>query len=69
MLTNRGLKAEFIDTVYHLKHAIIKLWVTCRKDIMSNKVPNLSLSNSLTFYEVPDCLKILTELEERLTSP
>jgi hypothetical protein len=64
MLTNKGLKAEFIDTVCYLKHEIIKLCVTCRKDIMSNKIPNLSLSNGLAFYEVPDCLKILTELEK-----
>ena len=69
MLTNKGLKAEFIDTVCYLKHPIIKLCVTCRKDITSNKVPNLSLSNGLAFYEVPDYLKVLTELEERLISP
>ena len=69
MLTNKGLKAEFINTVCYLKHSTIKLCVTCRKDIMSNKVPNLSLSNGLAFYEVPDCLKVLTELEERLISP
>ena len=69
MLTNKGLKAEFIDTVCYLKNAIIKLCVTCRKDIMSNKIPNIGLSNGLAFYEVPDCLKILTELEERLISP
>ncbi len=69
MLTSKGLKEEFIDTVFYLKHAIIKLCVASRKDIMSNKVPNLSLSNGLAFHEVPDCLKILTELEERLISP
>ena len=69
MLTNKGLKKEFIDTVCYLKNTIIKLCVTCRKDIMSNKVPNLCLSNGLAFYEIPDCLKILTELEERLISP
>ncbi|CAF3286262.1 unnamed protein product [Rotaria sp. Silwood2] len=69
MLRNKGLPKEFIDTVCYLKNAIIKLCVTCRKDIMSNKVPNLCLSNGLAFYEIPDCLKILTELEERLTSP
>ncbi|CAF4305723.1 unnamed protein product [Rotaria socialis] len=69
MLTNKGLNAEFIDTVCYLKQAIIKLCATCRNDIMSNKVPNLGLSNGLGFYEVPDCLKILTELEERLISP
>jgi hypothetical protein len=63
------LKEEFINTICYLKHAIIKLCVTCRKDIMSNKVPNLSLSNGLAFHEVPDCLKTLTELEERLISP
>ncbi|CAF0843236.1 unnamed protein product [Adineta ricciae] len=69
MLTNKGLTKEFIDTVCYLKHALIKLCATCRKDIMSKKVPNLSLSNGLAFYEVPDCLKVLTELEERLISP
>ena len=69
MLTNKGLEEEFINTVCYLKHAIIKLCITCRKDIMSNKVPNLSLSNGLPFHDVPDCLKILTELEERLISP
>ncbi|CAF4566055.1 unnamed protein product, partial [Rotaria socialis] len=69
MLTNKGLKKEFIDNVCYLKNTIVKLCVTCRKDIMLNKVPNLCLSNGLAFYEVPDCLKILTELEERLISP
>ncbi|CAF4125803.1 unnamed protein product, partial [Rotaria sordida] len=69
MLTNKGLKKEFIDTVCYLKNTIIKLCVTCRKDIMLNKVPNLCLSNGLAFYEIPDCLKTLTELEERLISP
>ncbi len=69
MLTNKGLKKEFIDTVCYLQNTIIKLCVTCRKDIMSNKIPNLCLSNYLAFYEIPDCLKILTELEERLISP
>ena len=69
MLTNKGLKKEFIDTVCYLKNTIIKLCVTCRKDIMSNKVPNLCLSNGLAFCEIQDCLKILTELEERLISP
>ncbi len=44
MLTNKGLKKEFIDTVCYLKNTVIELCVTCRKDIMSNKVPNLSLS-------------------------
>ncbi|CAF1691386.1 unnamed protein product, partial [Adineta ricciae] len=36
---------------------------------MSKKVPNFSLSKGLAFYQVPDCLKVLTELEERLISP
>ncbi|CAF4205698.1 unnamed protein product [Adineta steineri] len=69
MLANKGLKTEFINTVCYLKHAIIKLCATCRKDIMSNKIPNIALSNGLAFCEIPDCLKILTELEERLISP
>ncbi|CAF2041908.1 unnamed protein product, partial [Rotaria magnacalcarata] len=69
MLRNKGLPKEFIDNVCYLKNTIIKLCVTCRKDIMLHKVPNLCLSNGLAFHEVPDCLKILTELEERLISP
>ncbi|CAF4391999.1 unnamed protein product [Rotaria socialis] len=69
MLTNKGLKKEFIDTVCCLKNTIINLCATCRKDIILNKVPTLCLSNGLAFYEIPNCLKILTELEERLISP
>ncbi|CAF1467656.1 unnamed protein product [Adineta steineri] len=69
MLAKKGLKKEFIDTVCYLKHEIIELCATCRKDIMSNKIPNLALSNGLAFYEIRDCLKILTEFEERLISP
>ena len=68
-LINKGLRTEFIDTVCYLKDRIIKLCVTCRKDILLNKVPTLCLSNGLAFYKIPDCLKILTELEERLISP
>lgn len=69
MLRNKGLKPKFIDTVCYLKDAAIKLCVNCRKDMMSNRVPNMNLSNGLAFYEVPDCLKILSELEELLVSP
>ena len=69
MLINKGLKKEFINTVCYLKNTVIKLCVTCRKDIMLGKTPNLCLSNGLAFYEIPNCLKTLTELEERLISP
>ena len=69
MLLEKGFEAEFIEKICYLKHPITKFCVTCKKDIVSNKVPNLSLSNGLAFYNVPDCLKILTELEERLASP
>ena len=69
MLTDKGLEKEFIDTVCYLKNTIIKLCVTCRKHILLNKVPDLCLSNGLAFYEIPDCLKILPELKERLISP
>ncbi|CAF1665350.1 unnamed protein product [Adineta ricciae] len=69
ILANKGFTEEFIDTVCYLKSTTIKLCTTCRKGIMSKKVPNLCLYNGLAFYEIPDCLKILTELEERLISP
>jgi len=68
-LINKGLKGEFIHTICYLKDEVIKLCVTCRKDIMSSKVPNICLSNGLAFHDIPDCLKVLTELEERLVSP
>ncbi|CAF4386960.1 unnamed protein product, partial [Adineta steineri] len=48
MLATKGLKKEFIDTVCYLKHEIIELCATCRKDIMSNKIPNLALSNGFS---------------------
>ena len=68
-LANKGLKEAFIDTVCYLKNTIIERCAICSKDMMLNKVPTLCLSNGLVFYEIPDCLKILTVLEERLTSP
>ena len=36
---------------------------------MLNNVSNLCLSDGLAFYEIPDCLKILTELEQSSISP
>ena len=69
MLLEKEFEAEFIEKICYLKYPIIKFCVTCKKDMMSNKVPNLSLPNGLAFYDVPHCLKILTELEERLASP
>ena len=45
MLLEKGFEAEFIEKICYLKYQITKFCVTCRKDILSNEVPNLSLSN------------------------
>ena len=42
---------------------------TCAASIYKNKLPLLCLSNGLNFPEQPNCLKILSNLEERLISP
>lgn len=46
-----------------------KFCVTCHNKIKMKKIPTLSLANGLDFPIVPDCLKNLSQLEERLCSP
>jgi len=41
---------------------------TCRRSISSDKMPNICLSEGFDFPAVPDCLKNLASLEERLIS-
>jgi hypothetical protein len=42
---------------------------TCSRSIKSGKKPKASITNGLDFPELPECLKGLTPLEERLISP
>ncbi|XP_044317580.1 uncharacterized protein LOC123038082 [Drosophila rhopaloa] len=42
---------------------------TCRQAVSKGRLPSLCLSNGLDFPEIPECLKNLTCLEERLISP
>ena len=56
-LLDEGLDAEFIKTICYLAGPINKLCFTCKKDIMYNKVPNLSVSISLALYDITDCLE------------
>jgi len=42
---------------------------TCRQGVSKGRIPSLCLSNGFDFPEIPECLKILTCLEERLISP
>lgn len=41
----------------------------CRRHISSGQIPSLCLSEGFNIPEIPDCLKDLTCLEERLISP
>jgi len=42
---------------------------TCRQGVSKSRIPSLCLSNGFDFPEIPECLKNLTCLEERLISP
>ncbi len=42
---------------------------TCYNSIRINKIPTLCLINGLTLPEIPEVLKNLTKMEERLISP
>ena len=61
MLTRKG----FIDSLLSQKY---NHQIMCHVQMLNN-IPNLRLSDGLAFYEIPDCLKILTELEQRSISP
>ncbi len=43
--------------------------MTCYRDIKNNRVPRLSVLNGFSFPVIPEALRYLTELEERLVSP
>ena len=61
MLTRKG----FIDSLLSQKYIH---QIMCHVQVLNN-VSNLYLSDGLAFYEIPDCLKILTELGQRSISP
>ncbi|XP_055695158.1 uncharacterized protein LOC129796986 isoform X2 [Lutzomyia longipalpis] len=42
---------------------------TCHTYLNRNKLPTLAIKNGLAFPEIPDCLKDLSELEERMVAP
>ena len=42
---------------------------TCKNAIVKKNVPKICLANGLDFPEIPDCLKDLTPIEERLIMP
>ena len=43
----------------------ITVCITCKRNLMSNKIPKLSLINALGFPEIPEVLQNLTPLESR----
>ncbi|XP_055685061.1 uncharacterized protein LOC129791128 [Lutzomyia longipalpis] len=42
---------------------------TCHLYLNKNKLPTLAIKNGLDFPEIPDCLKDLSDLEERMVAP
>lgn len=42
---------------------------TCKGYIIKHRVPKLATSNGLKFVEIPECLKKLSPLEERVCAP
>ncbi|XP_050339187.1 uncharacterized protein LOC126765663 [Bactrocera neohumeralis] len=43
--------------------------LTCKNGIAKNNIPKICLLNGLDFPDIPDCLKNLTPIEERLIMP
>jgi hypothetical protein len=43
--------------------------ITCKNDIEDGKIPTIAIQNGLEFPEVPECVRNLNPLEERLVSP
>jgi len=59
---------SFVDKIFNVSNS--ENWVcrTCHVYIQKGQVPRLALSNGLDFPEIPDVLKDLTTLEERLVA-
>jgi len=64
-----------LDNAFYLSRKFPSLSVkyqfcsTCRQGVSKGRIPSLCLSNGFDFPEIPECLKNLTCLEERLISP
>jgi PIF1-like helicase/Helitron helicase-like domain at N-terminus/Herpesvirus tegument protein, N-terminal conserved region len=67
----KGVQDDVIRKVFYLhsEQDVGTFCRTCRRDATSGKVPQLCLANGLHYPPIPDCLKELTRLEERLTAP
>jgi len=59
---------NFLDRIFHVKCSDSVICRTCYSYAQKGKVPRLALSNGLNFPEIPDVLKDLTTLEERLVA-
>jgi len=59
---------SFVNKIFNVKNS--ESWVcrTCHVYIKKGTVPRLALSNGLDFPEIPDIIKGLTTLEERLVA-
>jgi len=67
---SKGMSSELMTIVRQVYTAeVIQLCRTCRRYVAQGLVPRLCLANGLAFPDLPDVLKGLTELEERLSSP
>jgi len=60
--------SEFLEKIFHLSTGDTWICRTCYIYVLKGQVPKLALSNGLDFPHIPDVLKNLTTLEERLVA-
>ncbi|GBM80454.1 ATP-dependent DNA helicase PIF1 [Araneus ventricosus] len=58
---------EFSDKIFNFDSEFI--CATCSRHVNNGKVPKLATSNGIKFVDIPECLKVLSVLEERMVAP
>ncbi|KAK3907395.1 Exodeoxyribonuclease 7 large subunit [Frankliniella fusca] len=69
-LASRNYDNDFLKNIFWVTDTSeAKFCTSCAKDINKKKIPKLALCNGLDFPKVPDCIKQLNRIEERLLAP
>lgn len=63
----KGKLEEFTEKMYNYPSEYASS--TCKSNIVKGKIPKLATSNEIKFVDVPDCIRNLLPLEDRLCSP
>ena len=67
-LNKAKCKKNILDLVFYLKSSNL-ICRSCSPSVYNGSIPRMALSNGLDFALQPDCLKKLSNLEERLVAP